>query len=333
MDYSQLGDGSRLWFYFYQFSFCFLIPLGFVLTAAADTGKGKARSCHHFPLQLFILCSSPTLSSLECVIIIWNRGIVWVGKGLKKIQFYGQGPFPISLVAPSPSKLALDTSIIILYYYITPNNKNSCPAEVPGHLPWVSLWSCRCWWLGNPGYRWDICRNSQEQGRLCPAGLQERGVLESLGYFCPYLQFLLFEAGQAPAGDNGNFWQQGMLNRALTGQTAALLLQPGAGCHRYYQDNSGLFFQFQPPFQTHKFSSNIGTSLLPGHKVSLADWDSQGGSISIPSPQACWEQPHGDLLTNLPSLIPDDPSPAKSPLHMKYLLLQMAKPEPEPTAG
>lgn len=43
----------------------------------------------------------------------------------------------------------------------------------------------------------------------------EPGIV--LGYFCPYSGFLLFEAGRAPAGDNGNFWQQGMLSRALPG--------------------------------------------------------------------------------------------------------------------
>lgn len=70
-------------------------------------------------------------------------------------------------------------------------------------MPWA--WAGRLW--DSWGHR-AACAHCQPRRAQGEASVM-KGLGIVLGYFCPYSEFLLFQSGKAPAGDNRTFMAAG----------------------------------------------------------------------------------------------------------------------------
>lgn len=137
--------------------------------------------------------------------------------------------------------------------------------------------------MGVSGYRLDIGRNSQEQGRLCPLQAPQgagRGewwkAWDCAGLFLSLFRILFVLGRQSSCWRQWEFLAAGNAKQGPHWlNCSSLLFQPGAGSHRYYQEYKGLFFQLQARLKTPTFSWNISTFPSPWPQVSLADWEPQ----------------------------------------------------------
>lgn len=172
---------------------------------------------------------------------------------------------PLSQAAPSLSNPALDPSILILHYCITPNNKNSCPNRAPRWSPLVFPWSCR---LGKVRSRWDLCRNSLEQGR---------GTLESLG-LC-WVISVPIQNSFCWRGRQGSCWRQREFLGPSLGELQLFYPSPELDNPDIIRNIKGCAFNDRLDLKKNKpkFIRNINAFPSPWAQVSLADWESQGG--------------------------------------------------------